>query len=135
MSTAYALVMPIERVISHCEGMPDTQTKEISQLLLVDIDEGLEITKEYRDRPCRFLSNQFNVNWDNSVPLCCVCFDGDSSTVSENYLSESFENIEKKRANHALCDKCMSYGIPAYNLGINQKGWEEVANKKVISSN
>jgi MoaA/NifB/PqqE/SkfB family radical SAM enzyme len=133
LSTVYALVMPIERVIDHCDGKPDTETEKLSELLLVDIDEGLEVTKNYRDGPCRFLTNQININWDNSVPLCCVCFDGDKSTVSKNYLEESLEVIEKNKDNHPLCDKCMRYGIPAYNLGVNQAGWREVAKSKMNS--
>ena len=29
LSTTYALIMPLERVLDHCKGTPDIQTKEI----------------------------------------------------------------------------------------------------------
>ena len=131
LSSTYALVMPLERVLDHCDGNPDYQTKELSKLLLVDIDEGREITKDFRNQPCRFLTNQINISWDGSVSLCCVGFDQKIYNISNNYLDITLEDIWNKKDNNPLCDKCLSYGLPAYNLGYNQKGWDDVANKKV----
>ena len=135
LSTTYALVMPLERVLDHCNGKPDKQTVNLSKLLLVDIDEGIEITKEYHDQPCRFLTNQVNISWDGSVPLCCVAFDKQLSDISQNYLDNSLAEISQKKENHPLCKKCMGYGLPAYNLSVNQKGWENMANQKSTTDN
>ena len=33
LSSTYALVMPLERVLDHCDGTPDVQTKDLSELL------------------------------------------------------------------------------------------------------
>ena len=33
----------------------------------------------------------------------------------------------KKKEKHSLCTKCMGYGIPPYQLGVNHKGWENKA--------
>jgi len=131
LSTTYALVMPLERVIDHCDGNADDHTNRLSKLLLVDIDEGREITKDYQNQPCPFLNNQINISWDGSVPLCCVTFDRKTSDISNNYLNDSLNEISKKKENHPLCTKCIKYGLPAYNLGINQKGWKDLANKKI----
>ena len=44
ISQTYALVMPLERVISHLEGKADFQTSQLEKNLLVTIDEGIEIS-------------------------------------------------------------------------------------------
>ena len=129
LSTTYPVVMPIERCIDHIEGRPSKATQELSKLLLVNIDEGLEITKSYRNQPCRYLTNQLNINWDRSVPLCCVSFDRqkNSSIISNDYLKESLKDLSKKKEKHSLCTKCMGHGIPPYQLGVNLKEWEAKA--------
>ena len=129
LSTTYPVVMPIERCIDHIEGRPSEATQELSKLLLVNIDEGLEITKSYRNQPCRYLTNQLNINWDRSVPLCCVSFDRqkNSSIISNDYLKESLKDLSKKKEKHSLCTKCMGHGIPPYQLGVNLKEWEAKA--------
>ena len=129
LSTTYPVVMPIERCIDYLEGKPSKATVELSKLLLVNIDEGLEITKAHRNQPCRYLTNQLNINWDRSVPLCCVSFDRqkNSSIISNDYLKESLKDLSKKKEKHSLCTKCMGHGIPPYQLGVNEKGWEDKA--------
>tara|TARA_B100000700_G_C15056070_1_gene862891 strand:+ start:2328 stop:3617 length:1290 start_codon:yes stop_codon:yes gene_type:complete len=129
LSTTYPVVMPIERCIDYLEGKPSKATLELSKLLLVNIDEGLEITKAHRDQPCRYLTNQLNINWDRSVPLCCVSFDRqkNNSIISNDYLKESLKDLSKKKEKHSLCTKCMGLGIPPYQLGVNEKGWEAKA--------
>ena len=129
LATVYANVTPIERLIDYCEGRTDENTAKLTDLLLVGIDEGLEITASHRHLPCRFLTNQVNINWDGSVPLCCVCFDHTKTTISQDFLQNSLAEINEKKEKHPLCVKCLRYGFPGYLLGVNQKGWEKVANK------
>jgi len=123
-----ALVMPVERVIDYCEGNPDAETTMLSDLLLVGIDEGLEATKHFRGDPCRFLTNQVNVNWDKSVPLCCICFSDDETIIAPDYTSTPLEEIEKRKNKHPLCKKCMKYGVPPYQLGLNEVLWKKMGN-------
>lgn len=129
LSPCYANITPVERLIDYCEGNLDAKTKKFLKLLLVGIDKGLEIARPYNHLPCRFLTNQININWDRSVPLCCVCFDRQSSTISDDYLKDSLEVISRRKGNHSLCQKCKKYAIPPYLLGVNQKEWEKEANK------
>jgi len=137
LSTTYSVVMPIERCIDYLEGKPDEATLELSKLLLVDIDEGLEITKAHRNQPCRYLTNQININWDRSVPLCCVSFDRqkNSSIISNDYLQVSLKELTIKKEKHSLCTKCMGFGIPPYQLGVNRKGWENKAKQNTNLDN
>lgn len=126
-SPCYANVTPVERLIDYCEGNLDVKTQEFLKLLLVGIDKGLKIAKPYNNLPCRFLTNQVNINWDRSVPICCVCFDRQNSIISYDYLKDSMKDILIKKENHPLCKKCKGYGFPPYLLGVNQKEWEREA--------
>lgn len=132
LSTTFPVIFPIERCIDYLEKKTDSKAfKELSKLLLVNVDEGLEITKRYRDQPCRYLTNQVNINWDRSVPLCCVTFDRqkNSSIISNDFLADSLSFIDKKKENHSLCSKCSSLGIPPYQLGVNLKEWKKKASE------
>lgn len=133
-SPCYANITPIERLFDYCEGNLDAKTKKFLELLLVGIDKGLEIAKPYNDLPCRFLTNQVNINWDRSVPLCCVCFDRKNSTISHDYLKDSLKDISLRKENHPLCKKCKKYSIPPYLLGVNQKEWEKEASQNMAKS-
>lgn len=134
LTGCYANVTPVERLIDYCEGNIDEKIQELSKLLLVGIDKGLEITKSYRNLPCRFLTNQVNINWDRSVPLCCVCFYRQNSIISDDYLKDSLKEITAKKEKHPLCIKCKKYGFPPYLLGVNQKEWEKEANRNIAKA-
>lgn len=129
LSTTYANITPVERIIKYCQGDVDGKTKEFLKLLLVSLDKGLEISKPFRHLPCRFLSNQLNINWNRSVSLCCVSCDDNKSIISNDFLQDSLEDINKLKKNHTLCSACMEYGIHQYFLGVDQKAWEKEANQ------
>jgi MoaA/NifB/PqqE/SkfB family radical SAM enzyme len=127
LSPCYANITPVERLFDYCEGRLDEKTAELFKLLLVGVDKGLEIAGPHKHLPCRFRTNQVNINWDRSVPLCCVCFDRKSSIVSGDYLKDSLKDISIRKEKHPLCKKCVKYAIPPYLLGVNQKEWEKEA--------
>ncbi|MBF0436866.1 MAG: radical SAM protein [Magnetococcales bacterium] len=129
-STSYALVMPLERVLAYCDGNPDPKTLALHDLLLVGIDEGREASKEFRNQPCRYLTNQVNIDWDRSVALCCVCFEKPNSIIADDYLTIGLEELNARKLRHPMCAKCYFYGLPAYNLGFNQKEWQRIASLK-----
>ncbi|MCR4376857.1 MAG: radical SAM protein [Rhodospirillales bacterium] len=133
LSATYSLVMPLERCLDHCDGIKDPQTESLSEILLVNIDEGLEVTKDYRSYTCPFKDNQMNISWDLKVPVCCLVFNGERTIVADNYLDASFVEINKKKNTAEICNKCMDYGLPAYNMGFNQKGWKAIASSKPSS--
>lgn len=133
LSSAYSLVMPIERCVDYFEGKRDETTDSLRDLLLVNIEEGIEATKEFQNTPCRFLSNQLNINWDKTVPLCCITWERGDSIVSNDYTKEPLENILAKQKHHPTCEKCVHYGIPHYQLGLNKDKWKEIAIEKVKS--
>ena len=107
-----ANITPVERLIDHLDGKGDDVTEQLSDLVLVSPEEALEITKDAHHLPCRFLDNQVNINWDRTVPVCCVVFDRDADTIiSKDYLDNSLEEINQMKQGHNMCTKCMNYGI------------------------
>ena len=101
MSTTYALVMPLERVIDHCNNNASEQTKALSKNLLVDIDEGIDASKKIKlDDICPFRENQININADLTVPVCCLVFNREH-LVSNNYLNDSLKSINDNKQKEA----------------------------------
>ncbi len=131
LSTCYANVTPVEKIIEYYNGHTDKKTKELLKLLLVSIDKALQIAKPFRNLPCRLLFNQVNINWDRSVSLCCVSYDRKKSIISDDFLQDSLKDIEIRKKNHDLCKICRRYGIHQYILEINRKEWKKEADKHI----
>ena len=135
VSKTYALVMPLERVISHKEGRPDLQTKLLEDNLLVTIDEGIEASSKVAlpENTCPFRENQININADLSVPICCTVWQRDENVVAKNFLESNLDEINKNKKNVDTCNKCMELRLPEYNMGLNKTGWEEYAKQKTVT--
>jgi MoaA/NifB/PqqE/SkfB family radical SAM enzyme len=135
VSKTYALIMPLERVISHIEGKPDFQTKILEDNLLVTIDEGIEASSEVilPKNTCPFRENQININADLSVPICCTVWQRDKNIVTKNFLESNLNEINNNKKNVDLCKKCMELRLPEYNMGLNKNGWKKYADKKTIT--
>jgi organic radical activating enzyme len=135
LSKTYALVMPLERVISYFDGKPDVQTIELEQNLLVKIDEGVEASSKVplpKDS-CPFRDNQVNINADLTVPVCCTVFERGKNVVAENFLYSTPESISIEKSKAQICNRCMALNLPEYNMGFNRVGWEEYAAQKTIT--
>jgi MoaA/NifB/PqqE/SkfB family radical SAM enzyme len=135
ISKTYALVMPLERVISHLENNPDFQTKQLENNLLVTIDEGIKASSKFSlpKNTCPFRENQININSDLTVPVCCVVWERDKNVVAENFLKTNLNEINLNKKQVKLCNKCMKLNLPEYNMGFNNKDWEKYAKQKVIT--
>jgi MoaA/NifB/PqqE/SkfB family radical SAM enzyme len=135
LSKTYALVMPLERVLSHLDGKPDLQTKQLQNNLLVTIDEGIKASSEVPlpKNTCPFRENQININADLSVPVCCTVWQRDKNVVALNFLESNVSEINKNKKNVDLCNKCMNLRLPEYNMGFNKRGWEKYAKQKAIT--
>lgn len=139
LSTTYALVMPLERVIDKLEGRPSPSTQALESKLLVNIEEGIaSATVEGKKEPkskfeCPFLENQTIINCDLSVPVCCTTFNRGPNIIAENFLLASKSQISAAKQQAAICTTCQHHHLPAYNLGLNRKQWEAVAATKPSS--
>jgi hypothetical protein len=135
MSETYALVMPLERVLSYFDGNPDPQTQNLEENLLVTIGEGVEASSKSRlpKNVCPFRENQININADLSVPVCCTVFQRDENVVAQNFLKITLEQINQAKKRVTTCDKCMQLALPEYNMGFNRPAWDVKAKLKTIT--
>ena len=135
ISKTYALVMPLERVISRLEDNPDFQTKKLENNLLVTIDEGIKASSKFSlpKNSCPFRENQININSDLTVPVCCVVWERDKNIVAQNFLKTNLNEINLNKKQVKLCNKCMGLNLPEYNMGFNKKDWEKYAKQKTIT--
>lgn len=135
MSETYALVMPLERVLSYFDGNPDLQTQKLEENLLVTIREGVEASSKSRlpKNVCPFRENQININADLSVPVCCTVFQRDENVVAQNFLKSTLEQINQAKKRVTTCDKCMQLALPEYNMGLNRPAWDVKAKLKTIT--
>src|SRR5690606_8666413 len=76
LTTTYALVMPLERVIEKLEGHPSPSTQVLQEKLLVSVEEGIAAAAAVDQEStsdsalsCPFLETQTVINWDLSVPV------------------------------------------------------------------
>lgn len=133
LSSVYALVMPLERVIAHKEGNPDDQTKLLQNNLLVTIDEGINASESIGlNGICPFKKNQMNINADLSVPVCCLVFNR-NHLVAKNYLEYELEEINSRKEKAEICAKCMELNLPQYNMGFNKDRWADYAKQKEVT--
>ena len=134
ISTTYALVMPLERVINYINGKPDQTTLDLQKNMLVTIDEGIEASSKTKlpEGECPFRENQININADLTVPVCCTVFER-NNLVTNNFLDTSFEEININKTKVKLCNECMKYNLPEYNMGFNKSRWKEIAEAKKIT--
>ena len=135
LSKTFALVMPLERVISHLDGKKDIQTENLQNNLLVTIDEGIAVSSKIKlkDGNCPFRENQVNINSDLTVPVCCTVWERGKNVVVPNYLNSNLNEINDKKRNVDLCNKCISHNLPQYNMGFNKEGWSQIADKKAVN--
>jgi MoaA/NifB/PqqE/SkfB family radical SAM enzyme len=133
ISSTYALVMPLERVINYVNGNPDQATIDLEKNMLVTIAEGIEASSKTKlpKGECPFRENQININADLTVPVCCTVFER-NNLVSNNFLESSFEEINMNKTKVKLCDECMNNNLPEYNMGFNKKLWKQIAESKKI---
>jgi organic radical activating enzyme len=131
LSTTYSLIMPLERVLSHCKNQSTTEIELLNEKLLVDMDEGISASTGVEIRECPFKQNQVNINWDLSVPVCCLVYNRNQDTiVAHNYLQSTLSQINAQKSEVNLCTECIHFGLPAYNMGFNKETWKWIADSK-----
>ena len=134
LSETYALIMPLERVIEYKKNPKLKDTLEIEKNLLVGIDDGINASKDekFNISNCPFKKNQININADMTVPVCCLTFNREKSIVSNDFLEDDYKKINENKEKSKICIDCIKFNLPQYNMGLNKKKWDAIADKKII---
>lgn len=110
----YAYLISLDDVLGYCEGKPlSPQAQQASELLLLDLDRGIEIARQYAHLDCDAL-RCININWDGSVSNCMMYYYPEANVVAANYLEISLEDIQARRYASDLCRRCMAHGLHQY---------------------
>jgi MoaA/NifB/PqqE/SkfB family radical SAM enzyme len=104
----WAYLMPVEKNLDYYEGRIADADKKVIELLAVSPDEHKQLRKDSAPCDCRLRSDEMSINADGSVALCCGTFDK-KYTISPSFLDTSFEQLQKLKYSHSLCEACMSH--------------------------
>ena len=121
-SQCTAFIAPVERLVQYCEAKGESNDLAIISLCIAD--PAYLISSKPYSMACPLLTNQININWDRSVSLCCASYIRQNTTVSNDYLRTTQDEITESKRNHRLCSICKKYSIPSYFLENNQKIWQ-----------
>ena len=53
--------------------------------------------------------------------------------MAKNFLKSNVDEINNKKKQVELCNKCMKNNLPQYNMGFNQKLWKKYAKDKILN--
>jgi MoaA/NifB/PqqE/SkfB family radical SAM enzyme len=119
-----AYLISLDDVLTYCEGgfLPEA-AQRARELLLIDLDEGLERARQEAALECDTF-RVVMINADLTVSTCMMYYYPDGNTIAENFLETPLEEIVARRSMTALCAKCKQYGIHRY-CGVYAKMSEE----------
>jgi len=114
MHPIYAYLVSLDDVLGYCEGkaLPEP-ARQASELLLLDLDEGIDISRRSADQACDAL-RCININWDASVSTCMMYYYPESNVAAPDYFTASLTDIQSQRVSSDLCRRCMGHGIHQY---------------------
>lgn len=79
--------------------------------MLVKPAESAAIRKKYlKGKDCVLRSNQFAINYDGSVSLCCAAYSS-GANVSSNFLETPVADVQSARYKHEVCTQCFARGL------------------------
>ncbi len=110
----YAYLISLDDVLRHLEGGTFTeQALKAKNLMLLDLDKGLELAKSEKKKPC-LTQRCLSINSDLSVSNCMMYFYKEDNVLAENYLETDQDTILVKRKKSNLCKRCMKHGLHRY---------------------
>lgn len=110
----YAYLISLDDVLAYKEGTPlPKAAAEASEMMLFDLDEGLDTAFKEISLPCDVLRS-IHINWDMSVSNCMMYYYPKGNTAADNYLDTGIDEIMKRRLSSSLCKRCMKHGMHRY---------------------
>ncbi len=131
----WAVMMPLEKVLAFTlkddSNTPFTSEDiQVTQSLALPLDAALAACTPYRRRPCRLREGQMVLDCQGNAMLCCAAFDSRHVSLGP-YLSTGLRQLQKRKASHPMCARCMSEGIHVYSV-LGAPGLDEVAANNVV---
>ena len=111
----WAYLMPLEKNIAFAENglnspfLSDSDINLIEKLAL-PIGESIAVAKTKRTRDCILRSQQYALDSDGNVSLCCAVYNSNERIVG-NYLADPHEVLLAKKYENPICKTCMKHGL------------------------
>ncbi|SDY31423.1 Radical SAM superfamily enzyme, MoaA/NifB/PqqE/SkfB family [Allochromatium warmingii] len=106
-----AYLYSLDNVLDYVEGRPlSPEAQRTLELMLLDIDSGLERARQRRHLPCPE-ERCLPINWDGRVRFCGVYF---KPFIADDFLATPLSDILARRQGSAFCERCMSHGLHHY---------------------
>jgi len=93
-----AILMPLEKALAAAEGQIDEADKALVDLLLLKPDEWKPLLESQRanNSDCIHRRARTTINYDGSVPLCCVSYT-DDNVIAGSFLETSRQELQKRK--------------------------------------
>jgi MoaA/NifB/PqqE/SkfB family radical SAM enzyme len=106
-----AYLYSLDNVLDYVEGRPlSPEAERTLELMLLDIDSGLERARRRRHLPCPE-ERCLPINWDGRVRFCGVYF---KPFIADDFLTTPLSEILARRQGSEFCRRCMSHGLHHY---------------------
>jgi hypothetical protein len=114
----WALMLPLEKILAYVndDATQATLTAEDHQLignLALPLREAIAAAEQHRDAPCSLRDAQMTLDFHGNVQLCCGTYDTRRFTLGK-YLELSFDELQARKYEHAMCGTCMRRGVHMY---------------------
>lgn len=110
----FAYIISLDDVLRYQEGTPLPSTAlEAQQRMLLNLDEGLRISRGERKLPCDAFRSIL-INSDLSVSNCMMYFYPQANRATDNFLETGIDQIMETRRSCDLCRRCMKHGMHRY---------------------
>lgn len=126
MEPVWAYLMPLEKNLEFHQGIIKEEDKKVIELMALTPKEQKEIQTGTPQSDCLLRSEQFSINADGSVALCCGAFDK-SNFIAESFLDTPHEELQRRKYAHATCFACMNHEIHKTAIMQNREAIDERA--------
>lgn len=132
----WAYLMPLEKNIAFAVDGPDAPSlscadRELISSLALPLDKAIEVSKHKRTSDCTLRSNQYTLDSEGNVSLCCAVYDSDDRVIG-NYLDTPHQTLLKRKYEHPLCNTCMKHGLHVLATYGAAEEFDRIATENVI---
>lgn len=132
----WAYLMPLEKNVAFAvDGLDSPKLsradRELIGTLALPLDRAIEASKSTKMGDCTLRSNQYALDSEGNVSLCCAVYDSGDRVIG-NYLDTPHQALLKKKYEHPFCKTCMKHGLHVLATYGAAEEFDRIATQNVI---